>query len=147
LLPESTIGHPFKKSVNHIKGKSMIDKQKFNENYDGLGAETIIEVIIDPFHAELPIYIELVEKNIDEHNLIELKWNVHKMKAICGQMYDFESNNLGELLEDAVLIKILAITDLMMQSEPDALKSIKGEYDGVTLYMEIYRNVTNQSHL
>jgi hypothetical protein len=125
----------------------MIDKQKFNENYNDFGAETIIDVIIDPFQAEQPKYISLLEKNIADHDLLEIKWNVHKLKSICGLMFDFDSNRLGEILENAALLKILTLVDIMMQSKPDELNRIKDEFEGVSMYMEIYRNKSIEKFL
>ncbi len=111
----------------------MIDKQQFNNTFQYYEADMIIE-IIDMYAEEQPHLIQLLEQNLEDHDLIELKWNAHSLKGICAQLFDPVAQEHAKTLEDAALKSIFNVIDILLQDAPETLARLKKEYD----YMKIY---------
>ena len=82
----------------------MIDRQKLNQNFQYFDKETIIE-IFDLFASEYPERAEKIQKNIDEKDFIQLKFNAHSLKGVVANFYDPVTIELTRELDEKAKIK------------------------------------------
>ena len=106
----------------------MIDKQEFNNAFQYFDAETIVEVI-DLFANVQPEIIKIIEKNIADHDLVQVKLNVHQLKGPCRQFYDPVSSEHAQIMEAAANIKIIKVVESLINDYPDSLKKMRQELD------------------
>jgi len=77
----------------------MIDRYKLNQNFQYFDKETIIE-IIDLFFSEHPDRMEKMQKNIDELDFIQLKFNAHSLKGVVANFQDPVTIDLARKLDE-----------------------------------------------
>lgn len=77
----------------------MIDRHKLNQNFQYFDKETIIE-IIDLFFSEHPERMEKMQKNIDELDFIQLKFNAHSLKGVVANFQDPVTMDLTRKLDE-----------------------------------------------
>ena len=116
----------------------MIDKQQFNDTFQNFEVSGTIE-ILDMFFAESKEYLRLLEHNISDNDLVGVKWNVHKLGSICGQLGDPVALEHGRKMEEAAREKVFTIIDILLVESPGILENLKQKLDGNELYMAIYK--------
>jgi len=78
----------------------MIDRKKFNENFQYFENDIIIE-IIDIFESEYLERFAKIEKNVNEKDYIQLKFNAHSLKGVIANFMDPETIDLSRKLDEA----------------------------------------------
>lgn len=81
----------------------MIDRAKFNENFQYFDNEIIVE-IIDIFISEYDERYRNLRKNVDEKDFAQLKFNAHSLKGVIANFMDpvtiEYSRRLDEMTKD-----------------------------------------------
>ena len=65
----------------------MIDRQKFNDNFQYFDKEIIIE-IIDIFFSEYEERYKNLQQNIQDKDFTKLKFNAHSLKGVIANFLD-----------------------------------------------------------
>ncbi len=65
----------------------MIDRKKMNENFQYFDKEIVVE-IIDIFISEFDNRFENIQKNLAEHDFVQLKFNAHSLKGVIANFMD-----------------------------------------------------------
>jgi HPt (histidine-containing phosphotransfer) domain-containing protein len=122
----------------------MIDKQQFNNFFQHFDKEMIIEVI-DLFAKQSPELINALSQNIEDHDLVQVKLNAHKLKGICLQLYDPVSAEHARNMEDTARRLITEIINLSLREYPKILNRLNQEFNENALVLEVvkYRSVGN----
>ncbi len=76
----------------------MIDKKQFLENFQYFDNEVVLE-IINIFIDEYPERMESLQKNIDEKDFDQLKFNAHSLKGVVANFVAPEVQELAKQLE------------------------------------------------
>lgn len=82
----------------------MIDREKFDEQYQYFDPEIVIE-IIDLFRDEKQDRFEALEKNLEELNYSEMERNSHALKGVLGNFMAPLPFRLAFLLEECARAK------------------------------------------
>jgi HPt (histidine-containing phosphotransfer) domain-containing protein len=111
----------------------MIDRVKFNENFQYFDNEIIVE-IIDIFISEYDERYRNLKKNIDEKDFTQLKFNAHSLKGVIANFMDPVTIEQSRSLDEMAKNKIEAgLKDLFNELEKSSfsllqeLKAIKKE--------------------
>jgi HPt (histidine-containing phosphotransfer) domain-containing protein len=78
----------------------MIDRTKFNENFQYFDKEVVIE-IIDIFVSEYDERFSNLDKNIRERDFDKLKFNAHSLKGVVANFMDPVTIDLTRRLDEA----------------------------------------------
>jgi len=116
----------------------MIDKQQFDNTFQYFNPKDTIE-IIDLFLEQYPEQISLLAQNIEDNDLVQVKWNAHKLKGICSQFFDAVSADNARKLEDTSKRKIFEIIDIMLHDFPGPLDKLNLEFNESQTYLEIVK--------
>ncbi len=77
----------------------MIDRNKFNENFQYFDKEIIIE-IIDIFFSEFDERFEKLSKNVRDRDFVQLKFNAHSLKGVIANFMDPVTIDLSRRLDE-----------------------------------------------
>jgi HPt (histidine-containing phosphotransfer) domain-containing protein len=77
----------------------MIDREKFIENFKPFDKEIVLE-IIDIFLEEYDDRMNVIEKNIKENKLEDLRFNAHSFKGVVANFIAEEPKELSKQLEE-----------------------------------------------
>ncbi|HNW72964.1 MAG: Hpt domain-containing protein [Bacteroidales bacterium] len=92
----------------------MIDRKKFNENFQYFDKEIIIE-IIDIFFSEYDERFEKLSKNVKEQDFVQLKFNAHSLKGVVANFMDPVTIDLSRRLDEAAKNKEKTGLDILYQ--------------------------------
>lgn len=111
----------------------MIDRAKFNENFQYFDNEIVVE-IIDIFISEYDDRFRNLKKNIDEKDFTQLKFNAHSLKGVIANFMDPVSIEQSRMLDEMAKNKTEdGLSELFNHLEKSAsnllqeLKTIKKE--------------------
>jgi HPt (histidine-containing phosphotransfer) domain-containing protein len=124
----------------------MINKQQFNNFFQHFDKEMIIEVI-DLFAEQSPDLIKVLTQNIEDHDLVQVKLNAHKLKGICLQLYDPVSSEHAKMMEDAAKRYIGEVIDSLLGEFPEIHSKLRQETNENTLYLEVIKAHTLKAFL
>ena len=113
----------------------MIDRQQFETLIACYGKSLIIEVI-DIFIAQREELMKVIEHDLINHDLVGVRQHVHKLKGSLRQLYDTESSEHAEIMEQAAQASILAIVDSLMDDYPDTLRQMRVKFDDSDLVQD-----------
>ncbi len=65
----------------------MIDRQKLNDNFQYFDKEIVVE-IIDIFFSEYDERFINLQKNVQEKDFVNLKFNAHSLKGVIANFMD-----------------------------------------------------------
>jgi hypothetical protein len=88
----------------------MIDRQKFNENFQYFDKQIIIE-IIDIFFSEYEERYENLQKSVREKDFIKLKFNSHSLKGVIANFMDPVTIGLTTRLDEMAKNKVVSGLD------------------------------------
>jgi HPt (histidine-containing phosphotransfer) domain-containing protein len=77
----------------------MIDRRKFDENFQLFEKDVIIE-IIDIFESEYEERFSTLEKNIKDRDFNKLKFNAHSLKGVIANFMDPVAISLSHRFDD-----------------------------------------------
>jgi len=77
----------------------MIDRIKFEENFQYFEKDIIVE-IIDIFESEYQERFTNIEKNINEKDFVQLKFNAHSLKGVVANFMDPATVELSRKLDE-----------------------------------------------
>ena len=81
----------------------MIDREKFNANFQYFDKDIIVE-IIDIFISEYDERFQKLRKNIEDKDFVQLKFNAHSLKGVIANFMDpvtiEESRQLDEMAKN-----------------------------------------------
>lgn len=77
----------------------MIDRKKFNENFQFFEKDIIIE-IINIFESEYDERYTNLRKNVSERNFDQLKFNAHSLKGVLANFMDPITIGLSQKLDE-----------------------------------------------
>lgn len=77
----------------------MIDRKKFNENFQYFEKEIVVE-IIDIFQSEYDERYRKIENNIREKDFVQLKFNAHSLKGVIANFMDPVTIDLTRKLDE-----------------------------------------------
>jgi len=77
----------------------MIDRKKFQENFQYFDKDVVIE-IIDIFESEYQERFTNLEKNVNELDFIQLKFNAHSLKGVVANFMDPVTIELSRKLDE-----------------------------------------------
>lgn len=77
----------------------MIDRKKFDENFQYFDKEIIIE-IIDIFFSEFDERFEKLSKNVSDRDFVQLKFNAHSLKGVIANFMDPVTIDLSRKLDE-----------------------------------------------
>jgi HPt (histidine-containing phosphotransfer) domain-containing protein len=78
----------------------MIDRQRFNDNFQYFDKEIIIE-IIDIFFSEHDERFTKLERNVLDRDFHQLKFNAHSLKGVIANFMDPVTIDLSRRLDEA----------------------------------------------
>ncbi len=111
----------------------MIDRAKFNENFQYFDKEIIVE-IIDIFISEYDERYAKLRKNVEERDFASLKFNAHSLKGVIANFMDPVTIDQSRILDEMSRDKIeTGLTELFIDLEKNSerlleeLKTIKRE--------------------
>ncbi len=116
-----------------VNPDSMIDKQQFENFYQYFTREEIVE-IIEIFPEQQPEIINALALNIENHDLVKVKLNAHKLKGPMLQFYDPVASKHAQVMEDAALRKIIEIVDSFIGEYPEPVRAKRLEFDDYDLF-------------
>jgi hypothetical protein len=119
----------------------MIDKQQFNNFFQHFDKEMVIEVI-DLFAEQSPELIRLLAQNIENHDLVQVKLNAHKLKGICLQLYDPVSSDHAKRMEEAAKKHIGDVVAIALDEFPEIHNRLMQEFNESTLFFEVVKGHT-----
>ena len=79
----------------------MIDRQQFDRTFKQLDKKTIVR-IIGLFTDQYPQLIKILEQNMADHDLVQVKFHAHKLKGSLLQFCDPVSSGHAGKMEEAV---------------------------------------------
>jgi len=77
----------------------MIDSIKFKENFQYFEKDVVIE-IIDIFESEYQERFMNIEKNVNERDFVQLKFNAHSLKGVIANFMDPTAIELSRKLDE-----------------------------------------------
>jgi len=102
----------------------MIDRQKFNENFQYFDKEIVVE-IIDIFESEYDERFANLKENIEQHDFAKLKFNAHSLKGVIANFMDPVTIGLSRLLDEKAKSQEEAGLEALykeLKNESDALR-------------------------
>ena len=78
----------------------MIDRKKFNENFQYFDKEVVIE-IIDIFFSEYDERFSNLDKNVADRDFDKLKFNAHSLKGVVANFMDPVTIDLSRKLDES----------------------------------------------
>jgi HPt (histidine-containing phosphotransfer) domain-containing protein len=115
---------------------AMIDKLQFDDTFQYFNPEDVVEVI-DLFLQQYPDILKVLAQNIEDHDLIQIKWNAHKLKGTCSQFFDPVSSEDARKLEESAKMKIIEIVDAMLGEFPEVREKLRHELNEGQIYLEV----------
>ncbi len=105
----------------------MIDRKKFDENFQYFDKEIVIE-IIDIFFSEFEERFDKLRNNVSEFDFDQLKFNAHSLKGVIANFMDPVTIDLSRRLDDVAKVK-----------QADGLKELFSELESSSrkLYEEL----------
>jgi len=82
----------------------MIDRKKFNENFQYFDKEIVVE-IIDIFDSEFNDRFAAIQKSIDDKDFVQLKFNAHSLKGVIANFMDPAAIELSRKLDEVAKMK------------------------------------------
>lgn len=116
----------------------MIDKQQFDNFFQYFDNELIVEVI-DLFAEQSPALMKTLAQNLENHDLVQVKLNAHKLKGICLQLFDPASSEHARNMEDTAKSLIHEIIHLSLRGFPEILNRLNQEFTESSLVMEVVK--------
>jgi len=104
----------------------MIDRQKFNDNFQYFDKEIIVE-IIDIFFSEYDERFEKLQKNVDERDFTQLKFNAHSLKGVIANFMDPVTIELSRKLDEVAKNKEEAGLDKLYEEIKRSAGNLKDE--------------------
>jgi HPt (histidine-containing phosphotransfer) domain-containing protein len=83
----------------------MIDRNKFNENFQYFDNEIIVE-IIDMFFSEFEERFINLHENVNTLDFEKLKFNAHSIKGVIGNFMDPVTIELSKRLDEMAKNKV-----------------------------------------
>ncbi|MEI6155566.1 MAG: Hpt domain-containing protein [Deltaproteobacteria bacterium] len=77
----------------------MIDRQKLNDNFQYFDKEIVVE-IIDIFFSEYDERFINLQKNVQEKDFVNLKFNAHSLKGVIANFMDPITIELSRKLDE-----------------------------------------------
>lgn len=77
----------------------MIDRIKFDENFQYFDKEIVVE-IIEIFESEYQERFQNIGKNIEEKDFVQLKFNAHSLKGVVANFMDPVAIELSRKMDD-----------------------------------------------
>jgi hypothetical protein len=77
----------------------MIDRQKFNDNFQYFDKEIIVE-IIDIFITEFDERFRNLRQNVAEKDFVKLKFNAHSLKGVIANFMDPVTVDQSRMLDE-----------------------------------------------
>lgn len=108
----------------------MIDRVKFNENFQYFEKEVIIE-IIDIFASEYQERFTNLDKNMKERDFEKLKFNTHSLKGVVANFMDPVTIELTRKLDEAAKLKTEAGLDEIYSNLKNSCNSLLGELNSI----------------
>lgn len=106
----------------------MIDRVKFNENFQYFDNEIIVE-IIDIFISEYDERFKNLKKNIDEKDFTQLKFNAHSLKGVIANFMDpvtiEQSRSLDEMAKKGTEAGLADLFNALEKSSFSLLQELK----------------------
>ncbi len=106
----------------------MIDRVKFNENFQYFDNEIIVE-IIDIFISEYNERFRTLKKNIDEKDFTQLKFNAHSLKGVIANFMDpvtiEQSRSLDEMAKNGTEAGLTDLFNVLEKSSFSLLQELK----------------------
>lgn len=106
----------------------MIDRVKFNENFQYFDNEIIVE-IIDIFISEYDERYRNLKKNIDEKDFTQLKFNAHSLKGVIANFMDpvtiEQSRSLDEMAKKNIEAGLKDLFNELEKSSFNLLQELK----------------------
>ncbi len=98
----------------------MIDRQKFNDNFQYFDKEIIVE-IIDIFITEYDERYRNLRQNVQEKDFVKLKFNAHSLKGVIANFMDPVTIDLSRRLDEMAKNKTEAgLTELYNDLEKNS---------------------------
>ncbi|MFZ4563487.1 MAG: Hpt domain-containing protein [Bacteroidales bacterium] len=104
----------------------MIDRQKFNDNFQYFDKEIIVE-IIDIFFSEYDERFEKLQKNVNERDFTQLKFNAHSLKGVIANFMDPVTIELSRKLDEVAKNKEEAGLDKLYEEIQKSASNLKDE--------------------
>jgi len=108
----------------------MIDRTKFNENFQYFEKEIVIE-IIDIFVSEFEERFTNLDKNIMERDFDKLKFNAHSLKGVVANFMDPVTIDLTRKLDEAAKYKQEAGLNELYTNMKSACESLLAELQAI----------------
>ncbi|MCK9220282.1 MAG: Hpt domain-containing protein [Bacteroidales bacterium] len=103
----------------------MIDRQKFNENFQYFEKDVIVE-IIDIFISEYEDRFNNLRQNVVDRDFIKLKFNAHSLKGVIANFMDPVTIELSKKLDEMAKEKREAgLTELFADLEKNSEKLLE----------------------
>jgi len=106
----------------------MIDRKKFNENFQYFDKEIIVE-IIDIFLSEYDERYQKIESNVREKDFVQLKFNAHSLKGVIANFMDpvtiEYSRRLDEMAKEKEEVGLQKLFDNLLTSSQELLEELK----------------------
>jgi len=77
----------------------IIDREQFRENFEFFDKEIVLD-IINMFIDEYPERMQKIQKNIEDKNFDDLKFNAHSLKGVVSNFVAEEAKATAKKLED-----------------------------------------------
>ena len=77
----------------------IIDREQFRDNFEFFDKEIVLD-IINMFIDEYPERMQKIQKNIEEKNFDDLKFNAHSLKGVVSNFVAEEARAAAKKLED-----------------------------------------------
>ncbi|MEI6173999.1 MAG: Hpt domain-containing protein [Bacteroidota bacterium] len=104
----------------------MIDRQKFNDNFQYFDKEIIVE-IIDIFFSEYDERFEKLQKNVNERDFTQLKFNAHSLKGVIANFMDPVTIELSRKLDEVAKNQEVAGLDKLYEEIQKSASNLKDE--------------------
>jgi hypothetical protein len=105
----------------------MIDRQKFNDNFQYFDKEIIVE-IIDIFFSEYEERYRNLQKNVFEKDFAQLKFNAHSLKGVIANFMDpvtiEHSRRLDEMAKNKVIEGLDQLYEELKKSSGDLMEEL-----------------------
>ncbi len=105
----------------------MIDRQKFNDNFQYFDKEIIIE-IIDIFFSEYEERYKNLQQNIQDKDFTKLKFNAHSLKGVIANFMDpvtiEHSRKLDEMAKNMQVAGIDQLFADLKKSSDDLMQEL-----------------------
>lgn len=106
----------------------MIDRHKFNDNFQYFDKEIIVE-IIDIFFSEYEERYKNLQQNVLEKDFTKLKFNAHSLKGVIANFMDPVTIELSRKLDEMAKNKeesgLDQLYEELTQSSSDLMEELK----------------------